>query len=598
MSQPVMKISPQQVAQRIVEMVTAMPEAAEGLELPESHRQPEYWLELLSATPQARRLMELMREMPLFTNLAPADSSPEAWRAVMRKNFTGPDAYLPRQATRIIKRILRSAQPLPAQRPMIRWRDGYQAGEVIQRVRPTETDAYLHNPHRGTTTFQRFQGDQTYVAWFTSDTHGPVDFGQSGPAGENVKYAPRTTLVYVRWPWRWMEPKKGKFNWKLVDQSLKIARSRGQTVQLRFQPFSRAMDYSFEPCTARRHPPEKSVDLPDWYWDTGAKWIARGPYAANEPDCNDPLYVKHFGQFIRSFARRYDGHPDLESIDMAYAGMWGESGGNATPQTAARLVDIYLRSFKKTMLLSMLGTHGCKHAATISRRTGRAIGWRADCIGDLRRHYEGEVPTNSEFNHTFDAYPMQIQKDGVKEAWRTAPVTMETCGNVATWFMDEYDLNVIIREGYRYHMSVFMPKNVFYPQAWQEKLAEFDRKIGYRFVLRQMILPLEAKAGRRINLQFFFDNVGCAPIYRPYALAVRFRQEGRSPVVRLKADIRKWLPGHTWFEENITLPAGLKKGQASVDLAIVDAKNKPRVWLAIQGRTDDHWHPLTSLDIV
>ena len=111
-------------------------------------------------------------------------------------------------------------------------------------------------------------------------------------------------------------------------------------------------------------------------------------------------------------------------------------------------------------------------------------------------------------------------------------------------------------------------------------------------------MPLEAKRGSRMLVQFFIDNVGCAPIYRPYALAFRFRQGRKSHVVRLKADIRKWLPGHSWFEERLTLPKALSRGEVKVDLGIVDDSGAPRVWFAMDEKTPDGWHPLTSVDAV
>ena len=324
----------------------------------------------------------------------------------------------------------------------------------------------------------------------------------------------------------------------------------------------------------------------------------KGPYAAHEPDSNDPKYIKHFGDFIRAFAARYDGHPVLESIDIAYAGFWGESGGNSTPQTGAKLADIYLRSFRKTQLLAMLGTPGCVRAAAVMKGTSRHIGWRADCFGDLKKAVTPDVPLHLTWNHTYDAYPRQIERCGLKDAWKYAPVTMETCGNVATWYLSGYDLDHIIAEGYNYHMSVFMPKNVFFPEAFMDRLIEFDKYIGYRYALRQVTLPLEARPGARILFQFFIDNVGCAPIYRKYHLALGFRQGKKRHVVRLKNDIRGWLPGHTWFEEKITLPQALSLGEAKVDLVIVDDSDAPQVWFALKELTEDRWHPLTSIDVL
>ena len=584
------KLTPAQVITRIMDVVQALP--AQVKDLPDYLKDRKHWQKTFApSNKRAAPVMEVLRELPAFTNHAPKSNTTAAWTKVFEKHM-GLE-----QVAGMLREAHAVANVKPAERRrVVRWRDRFGSEEIVQRVRPQESFDYIHNPHRGTTTFQRFQGEDTYPAFVTSDTHGPVTFPPVGKVRDNVKFIPRTTLNYCRWPWKWLEPEKGKFNWDLIDKTLQASRQCGQTAQLRFQPYTTRWDTEKDPPKAKRFPPKSSVNVPDWYWDTGAAWEERGVYANNEPDSNDPLYLQHFGDFIRAFAARYDGHPDLESIDMAYAGFWGESGGNSTPETAHKLTDIYLESFKKTTLLSMLGTPGCAHAAKFAARSGHAIGWRADCIGDLRKPEVKEVPADLCFNHTFDAYPKEIALCGLKDAWKTAPVTMETCGNVATWVMAGYDLDTIIQHGYNYHMSVFMPKNAFFPERALEKLSEFDRKIGYRYALRQMLLPLEAKRGAPIQVEIFLDNVGIAPIYRPYKLALRFKQGKTARVVHFNEDIRTWLPGHTYFREDLQFPADLQPGEVKVALGIVDASDAPRVWFALDGKTDEGWHPLTSMD--
>ena len=579
-----------QVVRNLAELVRRMPELKESL--PAGCERAAFWRARLNRNAATRRLMQVLRELPAFTDRAPKRRTPAAWRALFNEGFGG-------VARAVLREVITLANRKPVQRPPLRrWRDAYGPNEKSQRVRPVESNAWLPNPHRGTTTFQRFQGDPLYAAWNWSDTHGPLEFPSAPVVADNAKYIPRTTLSYCRWPWVWLEPRKGKYRWDIVDAALRAAHDGGQTLQLRFQPYTARVDYDKEPCTAKRHPPQRSVNVPDWFWDTGARWVRKGPYAAaNEPDCNDPRYVKHFGDFIRAFARRYDGHPDLESVDLAYAGFWGECGGNATPATAAKLVNVYLRSFEKTQLVGMLGTPGCTHAQKRTGGTKRPIGWRADCFGDLRKADVPDVPFGMGWNHTLDAYPKEIERCGLRDTWQEAPVTMETCWNVPGWFYMGYDLDAIIREGYRYHTSVFMPKSAFFPAAWREKLEEFDKKIGYRFVLRQALLPLTVRRGERFAIECFVDNVGCAPIYRPYRLALRFRQRGGSVVVPLRQDIRGWLPGHRWFDEKVALPRSLKPGEAKVDLGIVGDDGRPRVWFAIEGALVDGWHPLTSVDV-
>jgi len=581
-------LTPRQVVDRVMELIAAFPEIVH--DLPEKMRTRTYWVTLLAPNSErGARVMEVLRELPAFTTYAPKGKGRAAWKAVF-------DTELGLSQIRdMLLHWVSIAGVQEPKRPQIRyWRDAYGPDEKVQRVRPLEHFEYIHNPHRGTTTFQRFQGDSIHPSTASSDTYGPIAFPKRRTIGENAQYIPRTTLSYCRWPWKWLEPTKGKFAWHIIDGALAAAKAAGQTVQMRFQPYTMRWDTEKNPPKAKRFPPESSVNVPDWYWDTGARWLDAGPYAKHEPDSNDPRYLKHFGDFIRAFAARYDGHPLLESIDMAYAGFWGESGGNATAKTAATLADIYMSRFKHTQILGMLGTPACNRAV----KRGYNLGWRADCLGDLKQSRVKEVPKNQAWNHTYDSYMKEIFNGGLKDAWKTAPVTMETCWTVASWMMYGFDLDMIIEQGYKYHTSVFMPKSVFFTEKSLEKLIPFDRKIGYRFALRQLLLPLQMKVGERHKIECFIDNVGCAPIYRPYAVALRFTQGRTTKVVRFAEDIRTWLPGNVYFEEFISLPRGFQRGEVKVALGIVDDHDTPCVWFAITGKTDAGWHPLTSVDAV
>ncbi len=456
------------------------------------------------------------------------------------------------------------------------WRRAFSPDQVIQRVRPQESFAYLGNPHKGTATFQRFNGDPLYPGDRWDDRVAPVEFPPFDGNRSNTRY-PDTTIAYCRWLWSVIEPEKGQFRWDIIDGALHAARARGQTLQVRLQPYA-------------------GDDLPGWFWEMGGvRQRRRTSYGFREPDINHPVYVGHWTDLIRAFGERFDGHPDLESFDIAYGGPWGEAGGNSTRGTARKLVDAYLRSFRKTQLVSMLGTHGCAHAA----KTARNIGWRADCFGDVREGGRGVVPDGLCWNHMYDAYPKEVMRNGVADAWRTAPVTFETCWTVGHWHDKGWDIDWILEQGLKYHLSVFMPKSCAIPDEWMARVEAFNRRMGYRFVLRQMVLPLEARPGERFKVEVWLDNVGVAPIYRPYRLAYRFRQNSKTEVVRSKQDIRKWMPGHTWFTEGVTFPQWLRPGSAKVDVGVVDPETeKPRVKLAIQDLRDDGWHPIAMMDVV
>ena len=131
-----------------------------------------------------------------------------------------------------------------------------------------------------------------------------------------------------------------------------------------------------------------------------------------------------------------------------------------------------------------------------------------------------------------------------------------------------------------------------------EKVLAFSQRLGYWFHLQQMTLPLEARAGATCVVTAVIDNKGAAPIYRPYRLALRFSQGTTHKVVRLREDIRRWMPDLSWFEEEFIFPAGLACGEAEVSCAIVGDDGKPAVRLALKAVDADGWHPLTRVDVL
>jgi hypothetical protein len=481
----------------------------------------------------------------------------------------------------------------PAAIPPEKWRTQFAKHEVIQRVRPKEFKGYLANPHRGTATFQRFNGDPLYPGERWSDAVAPVEFtplagvahpppgeapsssAQPGAATLHNGPYPDTTVSYCRWVWSVIEPEKGKYRWDIIDGALKAARERGQTLEARLQPSAGSAPY------------------PAWFWETGAKRMSRGRRA--EPDFNDPLYVQHWTDLIRAFAARYDGNPDLESFDVAYAGSCGETGGNSTPATSEKLVDAYLDGFKKTQLIGMLGTHGCKYAMT--RRPG--IGWRVDSFGDIHVSGSPDVPPGMDWNHMYETYPRSLVQSGAEDAWKTAPVILETGWTVGYWKQQGWNIDWILEWGLRNHCSVFMPKSCAIPAEYKDKIEEFSNRLGYRFVLRQATFPLEARPGDPIQFDVYVDNMGVAPIYRDYKLALRFTQDKTVEVVRFAEDLRRWLPGQKWFTEKPEFPKSLKPGIVKIDMAIVEAaSNKPIVQFASEGYGADGWLPLRYMDVL
>ncbi len=437
-------------------------------------------------------------------------------------------------------------------------------------VRPKEIDDILLNPGIGFMTFQRFNGDDLNAAkgW----TEGkPIVYQEFDGNLENKDH-PMTTIAYFRIYWKFIEPQKQKYRWDLIDKALKTARQRGQTLMLRIAPYG----------TGTQN------DVPDWYRAMVGKRKDL-PVQKWRVDPEDPRYVKHFTNMIGTLGKRYDGHPDLESVDVAIVGAWGEGAGSAllTHKTRQALVDAYIDSFKKTHLVMLL-TDEKTNSYALSRAD---VGWRVDCLGDMG----GFSPT---WSHMNDYYPQAIINFGAWEAWKKAPVTLEVCWVMQHWKDMGWDVDHIIDESLKWHISSFNAKSSPVPNEWWPSVNMWLKKMGYRFVLRKFTYPATINPNSKLSFTSWWENKGVAPCYRKFPLALRLKNDEKTEILVTDADIRTWLPGDNLYDDTVLVPSNMSRGEYDLQIGILDPlSNKPKVKLAISGKQPDGWYYLGKIKI-
>jgi hypothetical protein len=139
------------------------------------------------------------------------------------------------------------------------------------------------------------------------------------------------------------------------------------------------------------------------------------------------------------------------------------------------------------------------------------------------------------------------------------------------------------------------------PEAWRPKVEEFLKKMGYRLVLREFSHQAEARAGDRLVLQSSWENVGVAPVYRPWPLAYRLRNEAEQVVAQWtsSANLKQWLPGERyWVEDAQVIPEHLPGGVYQVDVAVLDEGGRSAlVDLAVAGRRPDRWYRVSTVTL-
>ena len=449
------------------------------------------------------------------------------------------------------------------------WLTAARAQETVV-VRPKEIGDVLNNPGIGFMTFQRFNGDKLNEGKKWTEGY-PIVYQAFDRSLQNDKH-PMTTLAYFRLYWKFIEPQQGQYRWELIDKALQTAGDRGQTLLLRIAPYGTGADN----------------DVPDWYRTMVGK-EEKQPEAKWRTSPEDPRYVQHFGAMIRALGARYDGHPLLESVDLSIVGAWGEGAGSErlTQKTREALVDSYLEGFKKTHLVMLL-TDEKTNRYGLSKRD---VGWRVDCLGDMG----GFSPT---WCHMCDYYPQAIINCGMQDAWKKAPVTLEVCWVMQHWKDQGWDIDYIIEQSLKWHISSFNAKSSPVPDDWWPAVNRWLTKMGYRFVLRKFTYPSRVKPGGELAFTSWWENKGVAPCYRRFRLALRLFSPTDKRILVTSADLRSWLPGDSLCDSAVTVPADVAEGPYDLQVGILDERfDEPDVKLAIEGRRPDGWYGLGKINV-
>jgi hypothetical protein len=447
-------------------------------------------------------------------------------------------------------------------------------------VKPTLIPDVLYNPGMGFATFQRFNGDKMNEGLKWTEGY-PIEYQEFTGSLETPGH-PFTTVAYHRIYWRFLEPEEGNYRWDILDKALETARERKQTLMLRVAPYSSVLENKSE------------VDVPDWYRKAvgtekniiSPRWVV---------DANNPYYSQCFARFIRALGKRYDGHPGMESVDMALVGYWGEGADShlLKPEYMRELVDAYADGFTNTPLKAML-TDPITNKYILSRTNA---GFRADCLGDMAPKEWGYKTHDELWCHMTDKYPQQINSFGVSEAWRKGPISFEPCWVMGHWYRMGWDIDYIIGQSLKWHISTFSTKSSAVPAEWEPHVQRWLTKMGYRYAPRYLMFPSKIKPGRAMQLASWWENLGVAPCYRKYPLAVRLAGEKGSFIIKTTADIREWMPGDIWFDSDLPVPPDLPPGTYKMQMAMLELTGEtPAIHWAVEGREADGWYTMGEVE--
>lgn len=253
-------------------------------------------------------------------------------------------------------------------------------------------DGPLANPHKGFTV--PTEGTWVFVPEFEYGPYGSLN----NRAWDLVSYG----SGYQKW--NKLNPAKGVYDWTELDKLLDALAEHNMGYALRVLPYSPSF-------VKGNDTPEEDYDwTPKFVYEMGAKKITAtvqwNGYRATVPVWDDPVYLQAAKDFGTALAKKYDGDPRIEYIDIRSFGEWGEwhashLNGSEMPSEAVQIemLDHYASVFKKTLLVlpsSGMGdvyTHALSLGITKRDDGFISIPGRPD---SLVRAYEANLPTIAE----------------------------------------------------------------------------------------------------------------------------------------------------------------------------------------------------------
>ena len=350
----------------------------------------------------------------------------------------------------------------------------------VNYIRPIDNKKALVNPDMGWT-----------MHYYSNVI---TNYGSKLEPSDTLDDFPGISTVYLRVPWSFIELEEGKFNWELLDTPAQRWIEKGKRVAFRITASESWMKYA----------------TPEWVKDAGAKgyevkWKENSLW---EPKYDDPIFLEKVENFVSAMAKRYDGKPYVDFVDVGHFGMWGEGHTHLTGQFEYPLevkkkhIDIYLKHFKNTLL----------------------------CISD---DFAGSTKPGKNFPITDYAFSkgVTIRDDSIlvskaprqwyhaemaQQFWPTLPVILEHQHYGASLKSGAWDKDLFLQSVEDYHasyMSIHWWPRILLEEN-REVIDKINLRMGYRIHLNEITWPQKVHAGEVFRIQSDWSNVGVAPCYK------------------------------------------------------------------------------------
>lgn len=353
-------------------------------------------------------------------------------------------------------------------------------------VRPEDTGEALVNPGMGWTLH--------FYSNFIEN------YGSKLEPSDTLDDWPGLSVIYLRVPWAYLEPREGEFNWALLDTPAQRWAAKGKRIALRITCSESWIRYA----------------TPRWVRDAGAKGtefeFGKGPRPGGplwDPDYLDPVFLKKLGAFLAAMAKRYDNNPNVAFIDVGSFGMWGEGhtgfSSRLNPEQTLKVtkahIDLYKQHFPRTLLCISDDVDGPSNPGpdfpAMQYALSLGVTLRDDSI-------MVQPPPNSWYHANM-----------AQAFWPKLPVILEHEHYGPSKKRGAWSGDLLLKSIEEYHASYmsihWWPRELL--EENREAIARVNRRLGYRIQLKEMSWPAEVALGEPFTVETSWANAGVAPLY-------------------------------------------------------------------------------------
>ena len=426
---------------------------------------------------------------------------------------------------------------------------------------------------------------------------------------------PDAGTSYFRWTWADLEPERGQINFELIDTTLQTSNLLGETLGFRVMTIL-----------------EGGMGVPEWLTQEPYSIAGQSFDGTFWPDVRDTTFLSEHQRFLAALGERYDGHPAMDHVDIGTVGCWGEWNTACVSEISGlfdfvdadntselddlqsaytAMIDHHLDAFVETPTIMLgIGHENGRNSEIFKHATSNGAGWRLDCWGDW-----GIWGDN--WMHHRDYYPQFLETAAAQNPdfttlYRRAPIHLEVCGVMNDWeglgWGVEAPNDQVTRTmdfAVEQHASLFNAKFSSVPESYSSEVERLLSTSGYRLALSSVQHTPTIEENGVFKILSVWINNGNAPMYHQRALTWRVSTGSDAWYFISEQDLREWYDGTHERQDTFELPADVRPGVYSIEVALLDRDGTnpattalPPTRLANVDQKDDGWMPVSTIEVV